>query len=135
DVDVEVAGSAKQALEVARARRFALVLIDVRLPDADGTEMVAPLRSLGPHTEGVLVTGDATIDSAIAAVRAGAFAFVLKPFEAPELLDIARRALAQAALADEHERLQQELQRSELRHRQVVDAVPALVLALDGEGR
>ena len=111
------------------------MLIDVRLPDADGTEMVAPLRATGSHTEVVLITGDATIDGAIAAVRGGAFAFVLKPFDPPELLDIARRALGRAALAAEHERLQGELLRSERRHRQVVEAVPALVLALDGAGR
>jgi signal transduction histidine kinase len=135
DVDVEMAGSARQALAAAGGKRFDLVLVDVRLPDADGTEVVAPLRATGPHTEVVLITGDASIDSAIAAVRGGAFAFVLKPFSPPELLDIARRALARAALAAEHERLQQELQRSESRHRQVVEAVPALVLALDGGGR
>jgi signal transduction histidine kinase len=135
DVNVEIAGSARQALAAAGGKRFDLVLVDVRLPDADGTEVVAPLRATGPHTEVVLITGDASIDSAIAAVRGGAFAFVLKPFSPPELLDIARRALARAALAAEHERLQQELQRSESRHRQVVEAVPALVLALDGGGR
>lgn len=134
DVEVEVVGSARAALAVAGARACDLVLVDVRLPDGDGTDVVAPLRAASPHAEVVLITGDASIDSAIAAVRGGAFAFVLKPFSPEELLDIARRALARAALAAEHERLQQELRRSERRLRQVVEAVPALVLALDGAG-
>jgi len=83
----------------------------------------------------VLITGDATIDSAIAAVQGGAFAYVLKPFAPPELLEIARRALAQTAIATERETLRVELERSERRHRQVIEAVPALVLALDRAGR
>lgn len=134
-VDVEVAGSVAEALERAEQRRFDVVLSDVRLPDAEGTTLFEPLRVRWPHLEVVLITGDATVDSAIAAVRGGAFAYVLKPVAPHELLEIARRALAQVALARERERLQQELERSERRHREVVEAVPALVLALDESGR
>jgi len=135
DANVEVVGSAAAALARARAKAFDLVLVDVRLPDGDGTELVAPIRALASHTEVVLITGNATVDTAVSAVRAGAFAYVLKPFSSGDLLDIARRALAQAARAVENERLQEELARSERRHREVVEAVPAFVLALDGGGR
>ena len=134
-VDVEIAGRRAEALSRAAERRFDLVLSDVRLPDGEGTDLVEPLRARWPHAEIVLITGDATMDSAIAAVRGGAFAYVLKPFAPPELLEIVRRALGQVALAAERERLQGELERSERRHRQVVEAVPALVMALDGQGR
>jgi signal transduction histidine kinase len=65
----------------------------------------------------------------------GAFAYVLKPFSPPDLVEVARRALAQVAHGLERERLQQELERSERRHREVVEAIPALVLALDSDGR
>jgi signal transduction histidine kinase len=134
-VDVEIAGRLAEALARIGEKRVDLVLSDVRLPDGEGTDLVEPLRARWPHAELVLITGDATVDSAIAAVRGGAFAYVLKPFAPPELLDLARRALAQVALAAERERLRDELEWSERRHRQVVEAVPALVLALDGEGR
>ena len=134
-VDVEVVGRLSTALARAREKRFDLVLSDVRLPDGNGTDLVEPLRSRWHHAEVVLITGDATLDSAIAAVRGGAFAYVLKPFSPPEMLEISRRALAQVALAMERERLQDELQRSERRHRMIVEAVPALVLALDPQGR
>lgn len=134
-VDVEVVGRLAQARARVQSHRFDLVLGDVRLPDGDGTDLVETLRARWPHAEMVLITGDATVDSAMAAVRGGAFAYVLKPVAPLELLEIARRALAQVALATERERLQAELERSERRHRQVVEAVPALVLALDGQGR
>lgn len=134
-VDVEVVGRLAQARARVQSQRFDLVLGDVRLPDGEGTDLVETLRARWPNAEMVLITGDATVDSAMAAVRGGAFAYVLKPVAPPELLEIARRALAQVALANERQRLQVELERSERRHRQVVEAVPALVLALDGQGR
>src|SRR5437762_1501658 len=87
-VDVEVAGRLSQALALAAQRRFDLVLSDVRLPDGEGTALVEPLRARWPHAEVVIITGDATVASAIAAVRGGAFAYVLKPFAPPELLEI-----------------------------------------------
>lgn len=134
-VDVEVVGRLAEALTRARTARFDLVLSDVRLPDGNGTDLVEPLRACWPFAEVVLITGNATVDSAIAAVRGGAFAYVLKPFAPAELLDLARRALAQARLATERERLRIELERSERKNRQIVEAVPALVLALDASGR
>lgn len=134
-VTVEVTGRLKTAMARVQAKRFDLVLSDVRLPDGDGTDLVNVLRQRWPHAEVVLITGDATVDSAIAAVAGGAFAYVLKPFSPPEMLELARRALGQVALATEKERLQSELASSERRHRQVIEAVPALVLALDEHGR
>ncbi|HEY0707026.1 MAG TPA: response regulator [Polyangia bacterium] len=134
DVEVDVVGSAADALAKVKRRRYALVLVDVRLPDANGTSLVEPLRESSPHTEVVLITGDATLDSAVAAVRMGAFAYVVKPFAPTELLETARRALQVVANAVERERLQHELERSERQHREVIEAIPALVLALDDAG-
>ncbi|HEY0713102.1 MAG TPA: response regulator, partial [Polyangia bacterium] len=134
DVNVDVAGSGAAALAKVKERAYALVLVDVRLPDATGTNLVEPLRAESPHTEVVLITGDATVDTAIAAVRMGAFAYVQKPFAPEELLETARRALHVVANAFERERLQRQLERSERQHREVIEAVPALVLALDEAG-
>lgn len=134
-VEVEVAGTRAAALARVAAHRFDLVLSDVRLPDGEGTTLVEPIRARWPHTEVVLITGDATVDSAMAAVRSGAFAYVLKPLAPLEMLEIVRRALAQTAGALERERLQKELRKSELHHRTVVEAVPVFVLALDRAGK
>jgi PAS domain S-box-containing protein len=134
-VEVEVVGTVSAALARAGERRFDLVLSDVRLPDGNGTALVEPIRSRWPHAQVILITGDATVDTAIAAVRGGAFAYVLKPLAPLEMLEIARRALSETAVALEREQLQGELRQSELRHRTVVEAVPALVLALDPAGR
>ncbi|MDX2019544.1 MAG: ATP-binding protein [Deltaproteobacteria bacterium] len=124
-----------EALAVAAAGDVAVALVDVRLPDGGGSELARRLRHEVPLVQVIMITGDATVESAIAAVGDGAFAFVLKPFDVPRLLDTVKQALARATLLRERARLQLELERSERRHREVVEAVPAFVLGLDAQGR
>ena len=133
DVKTTVARDRKAAL--ASGRDFDVALIDVRLPDGDGLSLLGPLRASSPFAQLVLVTGNATLEGAIAAVRGDAFAYVLKPVSPPDLLDTVRRALDQAGLYRERERLRVDLERSEQRHRELVESMPAFVLALDEHGR
>ncbi|HMF42842.1 MAG TPA: ATP-binding protein, partial [Polyangia bacterium] len=123
------------ALAEAATRDFDVALIDVRLPDGDGLSLLGPLRARSPHLQAVMVTGNASVEGAMAAVRGAVFAYVLKPVSPPDLLDTARRALDQAALYRERERLRRELERSEQTHRELVESVPAFVLAMDATGR
>ena len=134
-VETTVARDRKTALAVAGGGDFDVALIDVRLPDGDGMSLLEPLRALSPFTQLVMVTGNASLEGAIAAVRGDAFAYVLKPVSPPDLLDTVRRALDQAALYRERERLRVDLERSEERHRELVESMPAFVLSLDEAGR
>jgi signal transduction histidine kinase/CheY-like chemotaxis protein len=134
-VETAIARDRKTALALAAGRAFDVALIDVRLPDGDGLALLAPLRASSPFAQLVLVTGNATLEGAIAAVRGDAFAYVLKPVSPPDLMDTVRRALEQAGLYRERERLRLDLERSEERHRELVESMPAFVLALDAEGR
>jgi len=104
DVETKVARDRQSALTLAGEHDFDVALIDVRLPDGDGMSLLEPLRALSPFTQLVMVTGNATIEGAIAAVRGDAFAYVLKPVSPPDLLDTVRRALEQAGLYRERER-------------------------------
>ncbi len=133
-IDASVATSGQSAVELAAHKDFDLALIDLHLPDASGTDLIGRIRSGSPHAEVVIITGDATVESAIHAVKEGAFAYVLKPFRGDELMETARRALAQAHVFREREQLRRELERSERRHREVLEAVPAFVLGFDSQG-
>jgi signal transduction histidine kinase len=130
-----IARNRETALALAAAHDFDVALIDVRLPDGDGMSLLAPLRARSPFLQSVMVTGNASVEGAIAAVRGAAFAYVLKPVSPPDLLDTTRRALEQAALYRERERLRGQLERSEAMHRELVESVPAFVLALDEAGK
>jgi signal transduction histidine kinase len=134
-VETAVARDRKTALALANDRDFDVALIDVRLPDGDGLSLLEPLRARSHFIQLVLVTGNATLEGAIAAVRGDAFAYVLKPVSPPDLLDTVRRALEQSGLYRERERLRLDLERSERRHRELVESMPAFVLALDERGR
>jgi DNA-binding NtrC family response regulator len=111
-VETAIARDRKGALTLAEGRDFDVALIDLRLPDGDGMSLLEPLRARSPFTQVVLVTGNATVEGAIAAVRGDAFAYVLKPVSPPDLLDTVRRALEQAGLYREQERLRLDLERS-----------------------
>jgi signal transduction histidine kinase/CheY-like chemotaxis protein len=130
-----VAPDRRTALALAAEHDFDVALIDVRLPDGDGLSLLEPLRARSPFVQSVMVTGDATVEGAIAAVRVAAFAYVLKPVAPPDLLDTVRRALEQSAILRERERLRRELERSERRNREIVESIPAFVVALDEGGR
>jgi signal transduction histidine kinase len=130
-----IARDRESALALAAANDFDVALIDVRLPDGDGMSLLAPLRARSPFLQSVMVTGNASVEGAIAAVRGAAFAYVLKPVSPPDLLDTTRRALDQSALYRERERLRGQLERSEEMHRELVESVRAFVLALDESGK
>jgi signal transduction histidine kinase len=135
DVETRVATDRHSALALAREIDFDVALIDVRLPDGDGLSLLEPLRERCPFVQSVMVTGDARVEGAIAAVRVAAFAYVLKPAAPQVLLDTVGRALEQSAILRERERLRRELERSERRHRAVVESIPAFVTTLDQDGR
>jgi PAS domain S-box-containing protein len=128
DVEVRVARDGNQGLVKAKAEGFDVAVVDVKLPDASGVDLIRPLRAATPEGEIILVTGFATVDTAIAALRAGAFAFLLKSFRPEELIS----AVAQAI---EKIQLKRERQEYERRYRAIVEAADVLIVGLDDEGK
>jgi PAS domain S-box-containing protein len=134
--EVQVCHSKADAMAKTARRPFDLAIVDIRLErSGDGLTLVPALRERSPHGEVILVTGNASLDSAIAAVRHGVFAYVLKPFNPDDLLALGERALAQVQLRRERESLARELAASEALYRGVVDTVEALIVGLDAQGR
>ncbi len=133
-VTAEVCGTGALALAAVQAEPPDLAILDVRLPDTTGVALVPQLRRLIPNSEVILMTGDASLDTAIAAVREGVFAYVQKPFSAPDLLALAARALEQVSLRHERERLAAQLAVSERLYRGVVEAAESMIIGVDGGG-
>ncbi len=97
---VTTAGTATEALKVAE-RGFDVALVDLKLPDGDGTALTERLRREHPDAAIVMLTGNATLETAIGAVRSGAFAYLVKPCGTPELLLTLEQALRQVRLQRE----------------------------------
>src|SRR5207248_771635 len=109
---VASAGAVAQALKVA-APGFDVALVDLKLPDGDGTALTEQLRREHPEAAIVMLTGNAAVETAVAAVRAGAFAYLVKPCSTPDLLLTLEQALRQVRLQSEKRDLSRRAQVAE----------------------
>jgi DNA-binding NtrC family response regulator len=91
-----------------------IVLTDIRMPDVGGVEVLAAARENDPDVPVILMTAQATLQSAMQAVNAGAFYYIQKPFRNDELIAILRRAAEHRRLRVENRSLKQEIRRRDL---------------------
>ena len=108
-----IALGGKRALEQIAALRPDIVLTDIRMPAVGGTEVLAAARDSDPDVPVILMTAQATLQSAMQAVNAGAFYYIQKPFRNDELIAILRRAAEHRRLRVENKSLKQEIRRRE----------------------
>jgi putative nucleotidyltransferase with HDIG domain len=87
------AGSAEQALAQLRQNRFQLVISDITMPGMSGLEMIPHVKQLSPDTVVVMISGMQTVESAIGALRLGAFDYLMKPFDLRQVEAVVKRAL------------------------------------------
>jgi DNA-binding NtrC family response regulator len=114
-----------RALEAVRASPVDLVLLDIRLPEMDGIEVLERLKALDEGVEVILVTAVKTVRTAVEAMKLGAFDYVTKPFDEDELLSLVRRALQKRSLEREVTFLRGELARQHDRE-DIVGAHPEM---------
>ncbi len=103
----------KQGVERINELRPDIVITDVRMPDIGGVQVLSTARSVDPEIPVILMTAQATLQSAIQAVNEGAFYYIQKPFRNDELLAILRRAAEHRKLRAENQVLKQEIKRRE----------------------
>jgi DNA-binding NtrC family response regulator len=105
---VETASSGREALERLAAHPCDLVITDVNMPEMDGTALLRRIKEAFPSVIVILVTGYGTIESAVDAVKAGAYHYISKPLIDDEIKILLARALEQKQLVSEQRRLKQE---------------------------
>ena len=91
--EVVLAGSGTDGLKLGNAELFELIITDIRLPGLDGLELTQQLHRAKPRMPILVMTAHGTTETAIEAMKFGAFEYLLKPFEMDELLDLARKAI------------------------------------------
>lgn len=109
--EVEKSLSGEVALEKHASQPFDLVLLDLLMPGLDGIEVLKNLRKADPQAAIIIITAYASVESAISAMKSGAFDYVQKPFKHDELLLTVKRALEHKKLQEENLRLKDELKR------------------------
>jgi diguanylate cyclase (GGDEF)-like protein/PAS domain S-box-containing protein len=124
----------RQAMALLKSREIDLVLLDINLPDVSGLEVMEWITKSRIHTSVIMVSADASIDSAIRALRSGAVEFVRKPNELEDLQYKVDNALHRRRLERSHVLLTARLEQSERLHRFLVENSPDLIYTLDPNG-
>ncbi len=111
--DVTVAYDGRAAVDALKAQEFDVALVDLVMPELDGIGVLREAAELDAPPEVVIVTGNGTVETAIAAMKLGAYDYVTKPCRVAELEILVKRAFEKRQLAQENIRLQTRLSRRE----------------------
>jgi DNA-binding NtrC family response regulator len=107
---VQTAASGAEALEIVRSNEVHLMLSDLKMPEMDGLELLKAVREESPSTEVVILTGHGTVESAVEAIKMGAFDYLMKPVNLEELGLLVERVLMQRDLKEENAALREQLE-------------------------
>lgn len=140
--NVSKAVNGEEALELFQKTRPDIVLLDLKMPGMDGMEVLEKIRTIDDSTIVIVITGYATVETAIQAMKQGAYDFIPKPFEPDQLRLIVNRAAEKTRLAMAAEKLARERQRTLLdlgteksRIRTIIESLPNGVLVTNTKGR
>ena len=106
---VECAENANKALSILESDNFDIILADIKMPGMDGLEMLRRIKLLKTETIVIVMTAFATVDTAVQALKDGAFDYITKPFDPDDLSHLIRNASKQISLAEENENLKKKV--------------------------
>ena len=147
--EVQTASTGDEGLAKVKTTSFDVVITDLRLPGADGLQIVQACKQQSPTTEVLVITAHGSVDTAVQAMKSGAYDYITKPFSMDELLLIVDRAASVIALREENVKLRRELEgafsfegivgkntrmREILEKMKLVSASPATVLIIGESG-
>lgn len=101
EYEIVVSESGEVALQEASKAGFQIALIDLKLPGMNGLEMLRSLKQISPATVPIIMTGYPTLDSAVEALRQGAYDYLIKPFRVEEIREVVKRAAGEQNLKSE----------------------------------
>ncbi len=103
------ANDGEEALDILRQEHINLVLTDLKMPKMDGVELLRVAKTLHPEIEVILITGFGTVDTAVTAMKDGAFDYIQKPFKPRDIIKLVRKALEKQSLVLENRVLQERI--------------------------
>jgi signal transduction histidine kinase/FixJ family two-component response regulator len=136
------ASRGEEGLETLANNSVAIVLLDMKMPGMDGMEVLSRIRKMDEQILVIVITGYATVETAIAAMKGGAYDFVPKPFEPDQLRIVVNRALEKLRLTREARNLEEERKRNladlgteKSRVRTIIESLPNGVVVTNTQGQ
>lgn len=108
--ETEAVSNGKEALELLEKKNYDILITDIKMPEMDGMELINQSFKICPQTSVIIITAHGSIESAIDALRKGAFDYILKPFDFDDLLLRVGRLMDHKELASENLALRQEVE-------------------------
>ncbi|MBA4417393.1 MAG: sigma-54-dependent Fis family transcriptional regulator [Syntrophus sp. (in: bacteria)] len=151
-MEVFTALRGKDAIAIMKKKTLDIGLFDIKLPDTDGVELLEKLKEMQPNSEVIMLTGHATVDTAIRSMKLGAYDYLAKPCKLSELHNVILKAYEKKQLKEKNIVLEQQLQRLDVHDRLVGESkeihevkkavslvsasdVPVLILGETGTGK
>ena len=131
--DIETCYNGFDAMSLVSEQRFDIVLLDLFIQDIDGYQVLDHINRTSPDTPVIMMTGMATLDSALKALRKGVYDYLRKPFEHEALLKTVENALDHKRLFREHRRTAQALRESEEKYRSVFENTGTATIIIEGD--
>ena len=103
------ASDGEEALDILRKELIHLILTDLKMPKMDGVELLKVAKTIRPEAEVILITGYGTVDTAVTAMKDGAYDYIQKPFKPREILKLVRKAMEKQSLVLENRMLQERI--------------------------
>jgi PAS domain S-box-containing protein len=139
---VQTSASGEEALGIIQTQPVSLVLLDLKMPGLEGMEVLRRIREIDEKVLVIVITGYATVEAAINAMKLGAYDFIAKPFEPDALRMVVRRAHERIHLTRETEKLDQERRKTladlgneKSRTRTIIQSLPTGVVVTNAEGK
>ena len=110
--DVELAKDGFEGLEAIKKNKYDLVLLDIKMPKLDGIEVLKKIQEIKPDLPVVMITGHGTVETAVEAIKLGAYDFLEKPLELNRLLVTIRNSLEREHLVKETKRLKKKIHKT-----------------------
>ena len=128
---VRLASSAEEGLDLARSLPFDAAIVDVMMPGMDGLAMLEELKKLDEDLPVLMVTAYASVETAITAMKRGAFDYITKPFKNDEVMVVVRNAVERRQLMAENTALRQNLQAQYLKFAGIIGRSPRMKQVFD----
>lgn len=123
--EVEIAESGEEALEKMHRGPYDIILLDIKMPGMDGITLQRRIKEIDPQAIIIIMTAYASVETAVEAIKLGAFDYVTKPFDPDELSNLVRNALKQKDLTEENLQLKETI--SELTsHQNIIGESPEM---------
>src|SRR4026209_980839 len=129
--DVRLAASGAEGLEMARALPFDAPTVDIRMPGLDGIATLGELKRIDEDLNVIIIPAYASVESAISAMKAGAFDYITKPFKNDEVLVVVRNAMERRRLVHENRNLRQNIQERDHKFANIIGKSPRMRQVFD----